>query len=106
MPLGINVSARFLDEENNEIHNYNDIIIGSAKVDIDGAAIEENNGEAMIQIDDSDIEKILRTKSIILDLKFKGFDDDSMIKITMDDKVSIHVSVFAKGGISLDKNAE
>ena len=104
MPLKTTVTPYFLDENSNIIDFDCQIEIASAKVDSEGAAIEENIGESVIEIKSEDIDKIMKTNKIALNINFYGYDENSMIKITMDDKLSLHLSVFAKGGIKLNNS--
>ena len=104
MPLKTTVTPHFLDENSNIIDFDCQIEIASAKVDSEGAAIEENIGESVIEIKSEDIDKIMKTNKIALYINFYGYDENSMIKITMDDKLSLHLSVFAKGGIKLNNS--
>ena len=102
MPLNCTATARFMDESMEMIHQYEEITIESAKIDSHGAATEASMGEIIIEIADEDISNILKTKEIILDMKFTGYNEDSKILITTEDKVNIHVSLFAKAGIKIE----
>ena len=104
MPLNATAEAIFLDENNDEIFRRSDITIPSPKVDNQGAAIAEVTDEQLIQFEESDIETILQTKQIIIRTIFKGYDDNAMIKIGLQDRVQIKLSIFSKINYTIELN--
>lgn len=94
----------FLDENGLAVYTYSNFNIASADVNSDGMSTSASKQSITLTFTKDNIDKILRTKKIIISLKAQGKDDNSKIYIRANDYIYVNVGGYVQGEIktSLD----
>lgn len=104
IPVDLNISLIFTDENYNELFSHNDIKISSPEVDSEGKSISTEISEINVVFDETEIADISKIKYLIFDASLAGNNNDSKIYFQTSDFVKFTLSAFAKFNGEIDLN--
>ena len=97
LPIQAIANIICLDTIGNELYRKEGFKINAPKVDANGFSIEAWKGVLTLNFEKGDIQNILRTKSIAIEVVAKGYDESSMINARLTDYLKFKASLYANG---------
>lgn len=104
IPVKLNTTLSFTDENYNELFKHSDITILAPDVDAEGKSTTAANSKINAEFDPYQIENIGKTAYIIVDASLTGKDDESKIFLQPTDSIGLKLSAFAKFNATFDIN--
>lgn len=104
IPVDLNISLIFTDENYNELFSHNDITISSPEVDSEGKSLSTEISEINVEFEKTEVAEINKIKYLIFDASLAGNDNDSKIYFQTTDFVKFTLAAFAKFNGEIDLN--